>query len=34
MVGSHVADNGIAEKAPPSSIVMFDSLGKFLWRTP
>jgi hypothetical protein len=34
MVGSHVANNGIVEKSPPSSIVMFDSLGQFLWRTP
>ena len=34
MVGSHVSNNGIMEKNPPSSIVMFDSLGQFLWRTP
>jgi len=34
LVGSHVNDNGIAEKAPPSSIVMFDKTGKLLWRQP
>jgi hypothetical protein len=31
---SHVNDNGIAELAPPSSIVFFDSKGKLLSRTP
>ena len=34
LVGSHVNENGIAEKAPPSSIVMFDKSGKLLWRQP
>ena len=34
LVGSHVNDNGIAEKAPASSIVMFDRGGKLLFRTP
>jgi len=33
-VPSHVTDNGIAELAPPSSIVLFDSKGKLLFRTP
>jgi hypothetical protein len=33
-VPSHVNDNGIAELAPPSSIVFFDSKGKLLSRTP
>jgi hypothetical protein len=33
-VPSHVNDNGIAELAPPSSIVFFDSKGKLLFRTP
>jgi len=34
LVGSHVYDNGIAEKAPASSIVMFDRAGKLLFRQP
>ncbi len=34
LVGSHVNENGIAEKAPPSSIVLFDKGGKLLWRQP
>jgi hypothetical protein len=34
LVGSHVNENGIAEKAPPSSIVLFDKSGKLLWRQP
>ena len=34
LVGSHVNDNGIAELAPPSSIVLFDGKGKLLFRTP
>jgi len=34
VVPSHVNDNGIAELAPPSSIVFFDSKGKLLFRTP
>jgi len=33
-VPSHVNDNGIAEVAPPSSIVFFDRNGKLLFRTP
>jgi len=33
-VPSHVYDNGIAEVAPSSSIVLFDSKGKLLSRTP
>ncbi len=32
-VPSHVNDNGIAELAPPSSIVLFDRQGKLLFRT-
>jgi hypothetical protein len=34
LVGSHVNDNGIAELAPPSSMVLFDGKGKLLFRTP
>src|SRR5262245_2969437 len=34
MVGSHVNENGIAEKAPASSIVLFDRTGKLIWREP
>lgn len=34
LVGSHVNDNGIAEKGPASSIVLFDKGGKLLWREP
>jgi hypothetical protein len=34
LVGSHVNDNGIAEKSPPSSIVLFDKAGKLIWRQP
>jgi hypothetical protein len=34
LVGSHVNDNGVAELAPPSSIVLFDGKGKLLFRTP
>jgi len=34
LVGSHVNENGIAEIAPPSSIVLFDKSGKLLWRQP
>ncbi len=33
-VPSHVFDNGIAELAPPSSVVFFDSKGRLLFRTP
>ena len=33
-VPSHDNDNGIAEVAPPSSIVFFDSKGKLLSRMP
>jgi hypothetical protein len=34
LVPSHVNDNGVAEKAPASSIVLFDRTGKLLFRTP
>jgi hypothetical protein len=34
LVASHVSRNGIVEKNPPSSMVMFDSGGGLLWRTP
>ena len=34
VVPSHVNDNGIAEKAPPSSVVLFDKSGKLLFRQP
>jgi hypothetical protein len=34
LVGSHVNDNGIAEIAPASSLVLFDGKGKLLFRTP
>jgi len=34
LVGSHVNEGGIAEKAPASSIVLFDKTGKLLWRQP
>jgi hypothetical protein len=34
LVGSHVNDNGVAEKAPASSLVLFDKAGKLLWRQP
>jgi hypothetical protein len=34
MVASHVSNEGIIEKNTPSSIVMFDAVGKLLWRTP
>jgi hypothetical protein len=34
IVGSHVNENGIAEKGPASSIVLFDKAGKLLWRQP
>jgi hypothetical protein len=34
LVGSHVNENGVAEKAPASSIVLFDKGGKLLWRQP
>jgi hypothetical protein len=34
LVGSHVNENGIAEKAPASSIVLLDRAGKLLWRQP
>jgi hypothetical protein len=33
-VGSHVNENGIAEKSPASSIILFDRAGKLLWRQP
>jgi hypothetical protein len=34
LVGSHVNENGIAEKSPASSIVLFDKAGKLIWRQP
>ena len=34
LVGSHVNENGVAEKAPASSIVLFDRAGKLLFRQP
>jgi len=34
LVGSHVNENGVAERAPASSIVFFDKAGKLLWRQP
>ena len=34
LVGSHVSENGIVEKAPASSMVLFDRMGKLLFRTP
>ena len=34
LVGSHVNENGIAERSPASSIVLFDKAGKLLWRQP
>jgi hypothetical protein len=34
LVPSHVNDNGIAEKAPPSSVVLLDRSGKLLSRQP
>jgi hypothetical protein len=34
LVGSHVNENGIAESAPPSSMVFFDKKGKLLFRAP
>jgi hypothetical protein len=33
-VPSHVNDNGIVERAPASSLVMFDKSGKLLYREP
>jgi len=33
-VASHVNENGIAERAPASSLVLFDKMGKLLWREP
>ena len=34
LVGSHVNENGVAERAPASSLVLFDKAGKLLWREP
>ena len=34
LVASHVNINGQMEKNPASSIVMFDSAGQLIWRTP
>lgn len=34
LVPSHVMDNGVAQKAPASSIVLFDRSGRLLFRQP
>jgi hypothetical protein len=35
LVSSHVAnESGVVERSPASSIVLFDAIGKLLWRTP
>jgi len=34
LVPSHVNENGIAERAPASSLVLFDKNGKLLYREP
>ena len=34
LVASHVNENGIVEREPASSIVLFDRAGKLLFRTP
>ena len=34
LVSSHVTENGIVERTPASSLVLFDRTGKVLWRTP
>jgi len=34
MVGSHVTEGGIVERAPASSIILFDRAGRLLWREP
>lgn len=34
LVASHVNENGVAERASASSIVLFDRTGKLLWRQP
>ena len=34
LVPSHVNENGVAERAPASSLVLFDKNGKLLYREP
>jgi len=34
MVSSHVTENGVVERTPASSLVLFDRTGKLLWRAP
>lgn len=35
IVGSHVvSESGVAERNPASSIVLFDRIGKLIWRQP
>ncbi len=34
LVASHVNENGVAERAAASSIVLFDRTGKLVWRQP
>ena len=34
LVASHINENGVAERASASSIVLFDRTGKLLWREP
>jgi hypothetical protein len=34
LVASHVSQNGVIERGPPSSLVLFDKAGKLLWRQP
>src|SRR6267142_932114 len=34
LVSSHVSDNGVVERTPASSIVLFDRNAKLLWRQP
>ena|SRR5881397_1648136 len=34
LVSSHVTDNGVVERTPASSLVLFDKSGKVIARTP
>jgi hypothetical protein len=34
LLASRISDNGIVERAPPSSIILFDRAGRLLHRTP
>jgi hypothetical protein len=34
LVSSHVSENGVVERTPASSIVLFDKNGKLIWRQP